>query len=147
VAERERMEMAERWALVRSEGDHPEFLVIAGYAHDTWKQAETGRPGFASFEIAAVSLQRWEGDELVEDSPIAFPLAGGMSSADMTSDLADAERFAHGDVKWDGCANFLLDDNEVMLHICDPGGMARIGEALCLAYEICADICGAPDGR
>lgn len=140
------MELGERWALVRDEHGYPEFLVIVGCAGDVWRQGEAmgGAPGFASFEIyeiLATDVRDGESGDLI--ASIVFPREGGSSSADEAIDIADAERFAHGSVKWDGCANFAIDDNGVMLHAHDEAGMLSIGRALALAHHLCAQMVGS----
>lgn len=141
------MELGERWALLRNEHGWPEYLVIAGSPGDVWRQRSgSGAPGFASFEIYAILGTDYTDGEGVLISPLLFSIAGARSSADSTVFVHEAERFAHGSVKWDGCSDFLLDDNGMMLHVCDASGILHIGQALALAYDICAQIVGAPDG-
>jgi hypothetical protein len=71
-----------------------------------------------------------------DDGTILYEIQGGMTSMDLTHDLAYAETIARGSVKWDGCANFTVDTPGVMLHVCNRDGMTFIGQALLLAYDI-----------
>lgn len=37
-----------------------------------------------------------------------------------TEDFANAEWLIRGDLKWDGCVNYNMNQDECMLHECDP---------------------------
>ena len=52
-----------------------------------------------------------------------------------TDDQAQAEVFISGHVKWDGCSNWNIGSDGVMLHFCSVRQAERLGELLRWLYE------------
>lgn len=56
--------------------------------------------------------------------------------------IEQAQLFAHGSVKWDGCSNWYFDEqDEVMLHGCDRGYLTGIGEILATCWDLTKSLC------
>jgi len=57
-------------------------------------------------------------------------------------DLAQAQVFAHGSVKWDGCSNWEIDaQKDCMLHGCGRADLERIGTVLTRCWDMTAELC------
>lgn len=56
--------------------------------------------------------------------------------------LDDAAVYLHGTVKWDGCSDWLFDDNAKnrMLHGCGRKDLSNIGEALTRCWDWAAEL-------
>lgn len=72
-----------------------------------------------------------------EDGRLCWTRKGASSNMDAVDDLADAEVYFHGGVKWDGCSNWWFDEQErgVMLHACNKHGLLALGEAMGRCWE------------
>lgn len=56
-------------------------------------------------------------------------------------DLADAEVYLHGDVKWDGCSNWHFDEQDrCMLHGCSRGDLQNLGEVMAQCWDWAAEL-------
>lgn len=60
--------------------------------------------------------------------------------SDETSDLADAQVFAYGRVKWDGCSDWYFDEQEKMIHGCSRQELIQIGEVLAACWDWTKDL-------
>lgn len=50
--------------------------------------------------------------------------------------ITDADAYAHGEVKWNGCSNWHIDEQDrVMLHECDRAGLENIGKILAACWD------------
>lgn len=59
-----------------------------------------------------------------------------------TDVMDQADKFAHGSVKWDGCSNWLFDAQErCMIHGCTRGDLTRLGEVLTRCWDWTAELC------
>ena len=66
----------------------------------------------------------------------------GCDSTEPIEDIAQAEIFAHGSVKWDGCSNWEFDiQKDCMIHACDRDRLERIGTILVRCWEMTAELC------
>lgn len=140
----------EQWALVRNGNGHPAFLIVAGWGPDTWIQSgsSNGRPGFASFdvyEITGTDVRRREGADGEWVLAGHFGFTKQNTRGEMTTDLDEAVRIAYGSVKWDGCCDYMVSEQEdvgfaCFLHVCDVDGLVLLSEALQTAYKLCAVI-------
>jgi len=75
-----------------------------------------------------------------------YQRADSDTSPDCTPDLARARRYLHGSVKWDGCSNLHLDEqDEAMLHFCGRKEARNIGELLARIYDLAHDVLPRPD--
>lgn len=61
--------------------------------------------------------------------------------------LEDAELWAHGYVKWDGCSNWWFDiAKDIALHGCEKEDLTRIGKVLGICWDWTKEICPSWDG-
>lgn len=71
----------------------------------------------------------------------AYIRAGATSGMDTTDDPAQAQVFAHGSVKWDGCSDWHIDaQDDCMLHGCTREDLTRIGEILARCRDWTAEL-------
>jgi len=62
-------------------------------------------------------------------------------------DIAAADRFLHGRVKWDGCSDWHFDEQDkCMLHACDRKGLQRLGEVAARCWDWTAELLPNWDG-
>lgn len=142
----------EQWALVRNATGHPEFLIVAGWAPDTWIQEANGRPGFASFDVYEINgndIQRGvngpDGEHVGWEFLAHFGFTKAGTRGEHTHDLDEAVRIAYGSVKWDGCCDYMVSEQEDLgfscfLHACDVEDLRLLSEAIQVAYRLCATI-------
>lgn len=65
----------------------------------------------------------------VTHSMPTFRRHDGTGSGDDTEDIAKAQVFASGSIKWDGCMDMRFDEQEVhILHFCGREDAARLGK-------------------
>ena len=77
------------------------------------------------------------------DNEFVYERAGATDSMDTTKDLAEAQIFIQGHIKWDGCSNWSFDvQDECMLHCCDRHDLERIGLILATCWDWTAELCG-----
>lgn len=70
------------------------------------------------------------------------PAYGTSYGEDETEDIAAAEPYLHGFVKWDGCSNWHFDAQDgCMLHACDKKGVQRFGDVMALCWEWASELC------
>ena len=56
--------------------------------------------------------------------------------ADLVESIDEAQVFAHGTVKWDGCSNWHFDEQDnCMLHGCTRHALINIGEVLAQCWD------------
>lgn len=89
----------------------------------------TARDGsvFAHFKVYPLISVTPEGEVLV-----------GPSVDEMVSfkDATDAQVFASGSIKWDGCSNFRFDEQDrCMLHGCDREYLVNVGQVLARVHD------------
>jgi len=78
--------------------------------------------------------------------PYVFLRKGATVSSDVVDVVADADRWLHGNIKWDGCSNLHIDaQDESMLHFCNPRDAADVGKLLAALYDIAREILPNPD--
>lgn len=65
---------------------------------------------------------------------------GGVSA--LVDTLQDAAPYLHGEVKWDGCANWHFDEQDRgMLHSCGRADLQRLGEIMVFCWDLAAKMC------
>lgn len=72
-----------------------------------------------------------------------FHRTGALGGPDPTSDIDEAQVFAHGYIKWDGCADFDVGDNRehsFRHHTCGRRHMALCGRMLDSVYDVAARV-------
>ena len=88
-------------------------------------------PYVADFEVFAV---------VYEESGSSFcQRRGAITPLDATSNLDEAETIAHGDVKFDGCTNFIIQEgDDTMAHTCSLAYFRELLEAVAEARRFAA---------
>lgn len=68
--------------------------------------------------------------------------AGALSTPDSVDNLEEAQLFAHGRVKWDGCSDFVLDEmtSGDAMHHCNRKGLENIGKVLAACWDWTAEL-------
>ena len=92
-------------------------------------------------------LGHWvEFEVLALDSCEAPPLyhrRDSTSYPDPVEDISEAEVYAHGTVKWDGCSDWqLLEAQRACLHSCSRGGIARHATAMERCWDWAGELIG-----
>lgn len=73
---------------------------------------------------------------MISRDPVAWNKRGE-KYPDPTEELAEAEIFLHGFIKWDGCSNWHFDEQDAaMIHFCGVEEAAEIGELFRQLYAI-----------
>lgn len=76
----------------------------------------------------------------VYDRPIWHKI-GATDSMDSVETLEEAEVFLHGQVKWDGCADWYFDEQDrVMLHTCSRAGLERYSAVMLYCYDMAREL-------
>lgn len=116
-----------------------DFIVRAWVDHVGFD----GEPTISGFEvIRPICFEYGIGAERVE-RPM-FELRGGSGSHDTTDDIEQAVTRARGRVKWDGCTDFVAqDDDGCMAHACGGGDFRAQLDALVAARALAAELVGA----
>jgi hypothetical protein len=97
------------------------------------------------YDVAFVGYQI-EGLVLPEETP-EWHKKGGATWPDGTDNLDDAEVYFHGFVKWDGCSNWHIDEQDrVMLHGCSREDLTNLGEVLARCWDMTAELLPNWDG-
>jgi hypothetical protein len=75
------------------------------------------------------------------DRPFVYLRRGATTSGDVVDDLAQAGRWLHGDIKWDGCSNFSIDaQDDCMLHFCGRTEAVAVGALLGALYDLAHEV-------
>lgn len=96
-------------------------------------------------EFSIFDIEGWDDRDSPGDysSPL-WHRAGAASHPDTVDELALAEPYLHGSVKWDGCSNWHFDEQDrVMLHGCTRDDVKRFGDVLAYCWDWAAEICPA----
>jgi hypothetical protein len=76
------------------------------------------------------------------DNKYLYERVGAEASMDTVEDLTEAQIFAHGSVKWDGCSDWHFDiQDDCMIHSCSRHGLERIGLILAACWDWTAELC------
>lgn len=115
-------------------------IVLDGLPRRDWK--DIGYTAVAAVAGYHVEFQVYEISGEYEDGTVCWPRDGGNSNMDAADDIAGAEVYFHGSVKWDGCSNWWFDEQErgVMLHACSRENLTAIGEAMARCWDWTAEI-------
>lgn len=79
--------------------------------------------------------------------------AGSTSSPDPASSLEETQVYLHGSIKWDGCSNWLFDEQDSlpgcqsMLHFCGKQSAMNLGVLMERLYEWAAEVIEAWDAE
>lgn len=79
----------------------------------------------------------------ITDSDTQYPIwqRAGSDCFDLSYDLKDSETYISGSVKWDGCSNWNIDENERgMLHGCCRQDIQRIGDIMAQCWDWTAQL-------
>lgn len=71
--------------------------------------------------------------------------AGSDFSPDPVDSLDEAEIFAEGATKWDGCINWEFKNDGLMLHECDRQGLINLGILLARVHDLCGGMMPSAD--
>jgi len=69
------------------------------------------------------------------DGTLLYNRKGYSSLPDPVKTLAEAEVFAFGSIKWDGCSNWQFDDGGSMLHFCSRDQLLNVGKILAACWD------------
>ena len=83
----------------------------------------------ADFDLFSVVIEAGENGHQYTEK-------GAVNNLEMTTDLDEAEVFAHGSMKWDGCADFTIGEPDCALHTCDREPLVNIGVALARVWDL-----------
>ena len=84
-----------------------------------------------------------EGFSGPDGSPL-FHRKDSRVSPDSVETIEEADIYAHGSVKWDGCSNWYFDEQDrCMLHGCDRYHLTNLGEVLARCWDMTKDLCPA----
>lgn len=125
---------------LRAGDGFPLHTVRVTAAEDVWRRSN-GRPGFVAFEVFDAITE--SGGELLYETP-----GSTNPMENMTSDLDAALAVACGTVKWDGCVDYLIgeqQDEPCMLHGCSVRDVRALADAVVRAYEIAAEMVGVDE--
>lgn len=101
----------------------------------------------AEIEKHSVSFEVYEIVGRYENGDLLYTRKGATCTPDTVDDLAHAQIYLHGYVKWDGCSNWSIDiAEEIMLHACDRRGLSRIGEVMARCWDYTKDNLSSFDG-
>lgn len=79
----------------------------------------------------------WMGD----DTPL-YHKKGSDSFPDPVETIEEADIYMHGDIKWDGCSNWHIDEQDRgMLHGCARNDFKRIGDIIAKCWDLTATLC------
>lgn len=97
---------------------------------------------FDIYEIEEHDMTGREGDTTTIWWPRAKPhIDPRKSHIHTTKDIAEARRFAHGFVKWDGCSDWFFDHNmeSCSVHGCSRSDLIALGELLARCFDMAAE--------
>ena len=75
-----------------------------------------------------------------DDIHVHYRREGGDNSMDTTMDIHQAEVIAEGNVKWDGCSNWLFEQN-AWTHFCDRRMITQFGAVMDRRWDMTAEYC------
>jgi hypothetical protein len=76
------------------------------------------------------------------DGSITYNKAGADSTCESVDTIEEAQVFAHGSVKWDGCSNWHFDiTDDCMLHGCGREDLLKLGKILELCWIMTKEFC------
>lgn len=95
------------------------------------------------FTVVATPYSHWveyaiydiEGYTSIDNMPL-WHKADSEEYPDCVESLSEAEVYISGSVKWDGCSNWNIDENERgMLHGCSRQDIQRIGDIMAQCWD------------
>jgi hypothetical protein len=101
------------------------------YAAIAWRSADypDTHVEFEVYEITGMAFT----DSAGVSHPPSFDVNEELAA---TEDMREADVFLHGSVKWDGCSNWMFDEQDrCMLHFCEKESAANIGVLFTRLYE------------
>lgn len=123
-----------------TEDGFPLYTIEVVAPDDVWTRTD-GRPGFVHFRLFDAICEE-NGAPLYETPGSISPMEN------MTADRDKALAVARGTVKWDGCVDYLVgeqQDDPCMLHGCSVRDVRALADALVRAYEIAAEMVGVDE--
>lgn len=105
---------------------------------------------FGELGFSVIATQRYDysidyvvyrHDGQAEDGSFLFHKAGEVRWPFPVATMEDAEPYLHGEVKWDGCSNWQIDENERMpLHFCEKEEILNLGRIMVACWEWTAEL-------
>ena len=84
----------------------------------------------------------YETEGVESNGAVWFHKKGSTHCPDPVETIDEAEVFAHGEVKWDGCSNWHFDEQDrCMLHGCSREYLPALGEVLARCWDWTAELC------
>lgn len=124
-----------RFEMITDSTGFPQVAIVVKTSDDGWLTTE-GKPGFVEFVVVEVIATEMDGTPLYEKPDVVNPMN------DPTTDIAEANEFASGSVKWDGCMNWSTNTETVLHHHCTSKGLATTLDAVKRAYAIACEMMG-----
>lgn len=84
---------------------------------------------YVDFNIYEISGFSEDGAPLYNNEPIMF-----------SKNIEDAAIFANGSVRWDGCSNWSIGEEGVMVHSCDKEHLLNIGKVLAACWDWASEL-------
>ena len=89
-----------------------------------------------------VEFKIYQVEGVMENGQPLFHQLGAISYPAPVDQIEEAEIYASGSVKWDGCSNWRFDEQDrVMLHGCNKDHLLNLGKILAECWEMTADLC------
>ena len=105
------------------EGSRFQYRIRLSWSGLEMENRGNGCPYSVNFEIAEI-VTEFEGEYFYMTE-----------TSDGTTDFEEAEFLVRGNIKWDGCCNMNLGDEDGYIHTCDKYQMTEIGVLLGLVYD------------
>ena len=117
-----------------------EFIVNAGQGSQMETTEDCG-----DYEIVITEIQsHWLSFVVYEvlgreaDGKLVYNRENYRSSPDPVNDRKKAQKFMEGSIKWDGCANFTVEDQP--LHFCGLADAEAFGKILPTIYRLASEL-------
>ena len=89
-----------------------------------------------------VQYDVYEHEGYYEDGMPVFHMKGANTHPSPSTGIDDAEIYMNGDVKWDGCSNWEINENDrCMLHGCNKDDLLNIGKIMGECWDMTKDYC------
>ncbi len=119
------------WQVDRTESDHEGFIIRYRPWNGDWESCYV--VDFEAYEI-----------HHIKDSAFVFEMPGRPN--EFTKEFHNAQRYLHGDVKWDGCSNWHFDIQDgCMIHFCSVEETQEISRLFEKMYEIAKEVTGTTE--
>lgn len=83
-------------------------------------------------------IDQYDGDD-DDDVEVEYFYEKKDSNNEYTTNLDESVVFIKGYVKWDGCSNWEVDNDDVMIHGCSRQHLVNVGEIMARCYDMAND--------